>query len=49
MLEGENKMEKENIITTHDLRKQNPFDFKCKLDCPQCLEEKKIKLKPREE
>jgi len=34
------------MITTHDLRKQNPFDFKCKPDCPQCKEEKMKKPQP---
>ena len=28
------------MITTHDLKIQNPFDFKCKPNCPQCIKEK---------
>ena len=28
------------VITTHDLKIQNHFDFKCKSDCWQCEQEK---------
>ena len=27
-------------ITTHDMKKLNPFDFKCRKNCKRCREEK---------